>query len=175
MNKCSRVDVKIALKLWKVPLITPRILFKMFLKSTRKRSQIDEIASLERFRRQIAPRSAPRALAWESVKIFASLFFKKMSLQGSFLEPLENRKSVKNRICEHRRALWPSKSGVWEWVRKKHQYFIKFLCENRRFLMARNHVWHYTLRLFYTFAILETNWKMNAKIDAQRQLFGAKT
>ena len=33
-------------------------------------------------------------------------FFQKMWLQGSFLGPQENRKSVKNRACEHRRTLW---------------------------------------------------------------------
>ena len=96
-------------------------------------------------------------------------------LQGSFLGPLENRKSVQNRTCEHRRALWPSKSGDWVWVWKKHQNLIKNRCENRRFLMAQNHVWHYTLRLFHTFAILGKSWKIDAKFYAKRQLFGAKT
>ena len=28
-------------------------------------------------------------------------------------------------------------------------------CEHGRFLMARNHIWRYTLRLFHTFAIFE--------------------
>ena len=47
-------------------------------------------------------------------------------------------------------------------------------CENERFLMARNHVSHYTLRLFHTFAIFEKSQKMDAKRDAQSHTFGWK-
>ena len=47
-------------------------------------------------------------------------------------------------------------------------------CENGRFLMARNHVSHYTLRLFHTFAIFEKSQKMDAKRDAQSHTFGWK-
>ena len=122
-------------------------IIKIHPKSTRKRPQIDKSVSLERFRPHIAPWSAPgRSPALGGLLLLAPLGLK-MSLQGSFLGSLENRKSVQNRTCEHRRALWPSKSSVWEWVRKKHQNSMKKRCENRRFLMAQNHVWRYTLRL----------------------------
>ena len=69
--------------------------------------------------------------------------------------PLENRKSVQKRIFEDRLALGPSKNGLWKGVRKKHEILMKNRCENERFLMARNHVWRYTLRLFHTFAIFK--------------------
>ena len=41
-------------------------------------------------------------------------------VQGSILEPQENRKSVQNRAFEHRLALRPSENGLWKGVRKKH-------------------------------------------------------
>ena len=59
------------------------------------------------------------------------------------------------RTFEYRRALWPSKNALWEGVRKKHENCMKNRCQNRRFLMAQNHVWRYTLRLFHTFGIYE--------------------
>ena len=94
-------------------------------------------------------------------------FWPKMKLQGSIFGPLENRKSVQKRIFEDRLALGPSKNGFWKGVRKKHENLMKNRCENERFLMARNHVWRYTLRLFHTFAIFEKNRKINAKREAK--------
>ena len=90
----------------------------MLPKTIKKRPWIDENASSERFRRQIAPRSAPGRSGSTLLLDCWSTFWPEMSLPGSFLGPVENRKSVQNRICEHRRALWPSKNGVWEWARK---------------------------------------------------------
>ena len=46
--------------------------------------------------------------------------------------------------------------------------------ENQWFLMAQNHVWRYTLRLFYTFAIFEKYRKIDAKRDAKSFHFWSK-
>ena len=51
---------------------------------------------------------------------------------------------------------------------------MKNRCENRSFLMAQNHVSHYTLRLFYTFAIFEKNQKIDAKRDTKSLVFWPK-
>ena len=90
----------------------------------------------------------------------------KIMFQGSVLGPLENRKSVKNRICEHRRALWPSKNGVWEWVRKKHQHLIKLEAKIEGFWWLRT---TFGVILFAYFTLLpfsKKNRKIDAKIDA---------
>ena len=50
----------------------------------------------------------------------------------------------------------------------------KIRSENGRFLMARNHVWRYTLRLFHTFAIFEKNRKNDAKREAKSHVFSSK-
>ena len=47
-------------------------------------------------------------------------------------------------------------------------------CKNRRFLMAQNHVWRYTLRLFYTFAIFEKHRKIDAKMYLKSTVFWLK-
>ena len=78
-----------------------------------------------------------------------------------------NRRSLQNRTFEGRLGLWPSKNALWEGVWKKHENCMKNRCQNRRFLMAQNHVWRYTLRLFYTFAIFEKYQKNDAKMDAK--------
>ena len=54
-----------------------------------------------------------------------------------------------------RLAQGPSKNNLQKGVRKKHENLMKDRCKNGCFLMARNHVWHYTLRLFHTFALFE--------------------
>ena len=51
---------------------------------------------------------------------------------------------------------------------------MKNWCKNWCFLMARNHVWRYTLRLFHTFAIFENNRKINEKRDPESRAFGFK-
>ena len=73
-------------------------------KSIPNQSNIDENVSLGRFRRQVAPRSAPgRHRSTEGLDFLFRR--RKMSLQGSILGRPENRKSVQNRICEARWAL----------------------------------------------------------------------
>ena len=101
-------------------------------------------------------------------------FCPKMELQGSILGTLENRKSTQNRTLEDRRALGPSKNGLWEDVRKKRENLSKNRCENGRFMMARKHVWRYTLRLFHTFAIFEKSQKINVKRDAKQHIVDAE-
>ena len=54
-----RMYVKTTSKSWKTTSKINRDLSKILPKSTQKRSHIDENTSLERLRRQIAPRSAP--------------------------------------------------------------------------------------------------------------------
>ena len=51
---------------------------------------------------------------------------------------------------------------------------MKKQCENERFLMAQNHVWRYTLRLFHTFSIFEKSWKFDAKREAKSCHFWSK-
>ena len=58
-------------------------------KINQKRSQIDENASLEGFRRQIAPRSAPGTLPDESVKIYESLFGRQLHSKGPCWGPAD--------------------------------------------------------------------------------------
>ena len=87
-------------------------------------------------------------------------------VSADFVTPLDP-KWLQNRIFEHRSALGPSKNDLWKGVWKKHENWMKNQCGNRCFLMAQNHVWRYTLRLFYTFAIFEKYQKNNAKMDAK--------
>ena len=53
------------------------------------------------------------------------------------------------------RAAKMRKKHVLEGVLKKQEMLMGIRSENRRFLMARKHVWRYSLRLFHTFAIFE--------------------
>ena len=48
---------------------------------------------------------------------------------------------------------------------------MKKQCENQRFLMAQNHVWRYTLRLFHTFAIFEKKQKNRCQNGAPKSCF----
>ena len=61
----------------------------------------------------------------------------------------------------HPREAKMRKINVLEGVLKKQQMLMRIRSEIRRFLMARKHVWRYTLRLFHTFAIFEE--KVNTK------------
>ena len=65
-------------------------------KIDQKRSQIDENASLERFRRQIAPRSALGRLPDERRVTFFRLFGRKCRSEGRFLGPwkIANRSKI---------------------------------------------------------------------------------
>ena len=74
-------------------------------------------------------------------------FLRKMSPRGVILGTPLNPKWLQNRTVEDRSALRPSKNDLWKGVRKKHENSMKKRCENRRSLMAQNHVWRYTLRL----------------------------
>ena len=65
--------------------------------------------------------------------------------------------------------------ALWKWSlwggSEKTQKNMKSLCKNDRFLMARNDVWRYTLRLFHTFALFETNRKIDAKREPNNYFF----
>ena len=74
-------------------------------------------------------------------------FWAKMVPKGAILGTPLNPKWLQNRTVEDRSALRPSKNDLWKGVRKKHENSMKKRCKNRRFLMAQNHVWRYTLRL----------------------------
>ena len=64
-----------------------------------------------------------------------------------------------------RRLDSPKMASRWKF-RQTHYNFMKNRCELRSYLMAQNHVWRYTLRLFHTFAIFEKSRKIDAKMDA---------
>ena len=57
---------------------------------------------------------------------------------------------------------------------KKKRKLMKNRCENRRFLMAQNHVWRYTLRLFHTLAFFEKGRKIDAKGEPKSHAFWSK-
>ena len=94
-------------------------------------------------------------------------FWSKMVLQGAILGPSWGPKSDKNRTFGPRSAQGPSKNDLRKGVWKKHEKLMKNRCRNGWFLMARNHVWRYTLRLFHTFAIFEKSRKIDAKREAK--------
>ena len=86
-----------------------------------------------------------------------------MVLQGVTLEPGRDPKSIKNHTFGPRSARGPSKNDIQKGGGKKHEKLMKNQCKNWCFLMARNHVWRYTLRLFHTFALFEKNRKSMPK------------
>ena len=55
------------------------------------------------------------------------------------------------------------KNAVQEGTPEKHENYIKNQSKKPCFLMAPNHVWRYTLRLFHTFGLFEKNRKIDAK------------
>ena len=103
-----------------------------------------------------------------------SPFCAKLAPQGSIFEPLENRKSLRKRIFEDRRALGFSKNGLREGARKNRKISSRNRRKNGRFLMAWKHVWRYTLRLFHTFVIFEKIKKNDAERDPQSHVFSSK-
>ena len=70
-----------------------------------------------------------------------------MSSEMTILLPPRVRECFQNHAFEHRLAPRPSKNALWEGGRKKPENLMNNLYENRRSLMAQNHVWRYTLRL----------------------------
>ena len=60
-----------------------------------KWSQIDRNTSLERFRRQIAPRSAPRCNGPEKLLLLWSLFGRKLRSEGGFRDPPKSQNGSK--------------------------------------------------------------------------------
>ena len=86
---------------------------KILLKSTRKRPQIDESASLERFRRQIVLRSAPGTLRGENVWTFNEIFAEHVVPRVGFATFGKSKicqKSIKNRSQQ---ALGPKMAPRW--------------------------------------------------------------
>ena len=115
-------------------------------KSTKNGPKSIKNKSLQHFRRQIAPRSAPRRSPSYGVLDFYRIFCRKWHAKDDFVTPLDP-KWLQTRTFEPRSALGPSKNDLWKGVRKKHEKLTKNRCENGTFLMAQNHVWRYTLRL----------------------------
>ena len=68
---------------------------------------------------------------------------------------------------EPRLTLYSSLISHFRTFRKQ----LKNQCKNGCFLMARNHVWRYTLRLFHTFALFEKNRKIDAKRHPESHVF----
>ena len=110
-----------------------------------------------------------------SLLLIYALVWPKMVFQGLLLGSLGRRKSGPKRIFEDRRALERSKNGIKKGGLKKREHLTKNRCGNGRFLMARNHVWRYTLRLFHTFAIFEKYRKMEPKMEAESYVFSSKS
>ena len=122
-------------------------LHRILPKSMRNRPQIDENTFLERFRRQVATKSARGWFPQTAGVPLLAPGWSKTVPNGSILGTPLDPKWLQNRTVEDRLALRPSKNGLWKGVRIKHENSMKKRCENRRFLMAQNHVWRYTLRL----------------------------
>ena len=74
-----------------------------------KRSQIEKNASLEFFRRQIAPRSALGRSPSFGVVDFGSLFGRKCRFKGRFGDPWNIENLSKNALLEARQAVGPPK------------------------------------------------------------------
>ena len=151
-----------------------RDLSKILKTSTKERHQIDENAPLERFRCRIALRSAPgrsgSTLLLDCWSIFKILF----GFLGPFSAPRENADRSKIVLLSIDGHFDPRKMPSGRGLRKKHENYMKNRFENRRCLMAQNHVWRYTLRLFYTFGFFETSRKIDAKRDATSCHFWSK-
>ena len=86
---------------------------------------------------------------------------------GGFSDSWRIKRRTKNALSRLDGHLGPLKMASVMGVRQKHEEVMKNRCENERFLMARNHVWRYTLRLFHTFAPFENNRKICAKREPQ--------
>ena len=142
--------------------------------SIEKRPQIDNNSSLERFRRQIAPRSARMGSPSFGVIGFWRLFGRKWCSKGSFCNPSGTQNLLKIALLALDRRRVPrkitSRKGVW----RMHENLMKFRCTNLCSSMARNHVWRYTLHLFHTFAIFENNRKINENRDPESRAFWSK-
>ena len=123
------------------------------------------------FRAQVGSRTLPGDWGTRLLAPFWAKMVPKGAILGTPLDP----KLLQNHAFEHRSALRPSKNDLWKGVRKKHENSMKKRCKNRRFLMAQNHVWRYTLRLFYTFGISERNRQIDAKREHKRSVFGYKS
>ena len=65
----------------------------------------------------------------------------------------------------------PWKTSMWKSRPKRTWTLMKIRRENGRFLIARNDVWRYTLRLFHTFALFEKNRKIDAKRESPKSCF----
>ena len=144
-------------------------------------SKIDPKTTPDRWKCVLGAFSAPncaqvgsRTLSVLRGRSLFMIFWNIIRDYGTIFGAPGNRGSLQNRIFEYRRALWPSKNALWEGVRKKHENCMKNRCQNRRFLMAQNHVWRYTLRLFHTFAIFEKGLKFDAKMEPKSCGFWSK-
>ena len=83
-----------------------------------------------------------------------------MAVQGVMLGPSGDPRSIKNRTFGCRSTQVSSKNDLWKGIWKKHENWMKNGCQNECLLMARKHVWRYTLGLIHTFVLFETNRKI---------------
>ena len=119
-------------------------------KINQKRSQIEKNTSLERFRRQIAPRSARGGRPALGGPPLWRPFGRKMDFQGSFwVTPLVP-KWLQNRIFDQRSAPLTSKNWFLErfWKNMKH---IDFLIEKWEFFADQKplNLWNCRLQTCY--------------------------
>ena len=69
----------------------------------------------------------------------------------------------------------PLEKGRREGGLEKHEQIMKHAKKKGCFLMARNHVWRHTLRLFHTFARLKKRRQIKEKQISQFLFLGQKT
>ena len=89
---------------------------------------------------------------------------RQLSFQSPTLVPPWVPKCVQNRAFALRLALQHSKNDLRKGVCKKHEHFIINQSKKQYFLKAQNHVWRYTLRLFYTFGLFGKIRKIDAEM-----------
>ena len=139
-------------------------------KTTPERWKNDSWAFPAPNRAQVGSRVARVIRPYALFMIFRNIIWE----NGAIFGTPENRWSLQNRTFEGQLGLWPSKNAFREGVREKHENSMKKWCENEGFLMAQNHVWRYTLRLFHTFSVFEKSWKFNAKREARSSHYWSK-
>ena len=89
---------------------------------------------------------------------------RKLSFQRTTLVSPWVAKCVQNRASELRLARQSFKNEIQEGVCKNHQNIMENQSKNYCFLVAQNHVWRYTLRLFYTLGLFGKSRKIDAEM-----------
>ena len=105
----------------------------------------------------LAPNRVPvraRAASSDCRVTLLAHFWLKMALRGAIFESGGEPNSGKRHTFGCKSPQGPSKNDLWKGGWKKHENVMENRCKNGSFLMARNHVWRYTLHLFQTFAVV---------------------